>query len=431
VLVRRLSGRSRYRAPEDGFVRHQAGLTLLAVLVATTGGLSLLIALGGLVQVRVWARMAIYIQFFGFCALGYWMDGYFGSRNGALALRRGPLVVEWRRVRWIALAALLVVGVLDQTAGTGSAPEYRDTRAAFRSDEAFGSMVRNAMSPGSMVFQLPVTRFPESGLRYQGMYDYDLFKGYLHAPGIRWSYGGVKGRPDADWQVPLASAKLERLLPVLAAADFSGLYIDTQGYADRGVAISRGTARLLSQTPVRSLDGRLLLFDLRPLRDRLINRFGSADVSAVGRDLTSPQLPVPRDGFYPLDPRESGSRSISFYSRSSSELVFDKSTPGVEHVRLSFGLRPVGGRGQLTLSVVGQPQTVTFASGTPAVTVPLELAPGRTVIRLSSTFPRALVEDSARPDARFAISNLSVVSELQTELVSGCQPSSNTAPLGC
>jgi hypothetical protein len=439
LLVRRVAGRPDPGTSGPGtsgpvscghvFRVRQGGLALLAALVATAGGLSLVIAVAGLVQVRVWARMAIYITFFALCAAGSWIDEGFRSHAAVRRLHRALPPFGGRQLRWAVAAALIVFGVLDQTVSTASPADYRATAATFSSDAQFGATLRNTMAPGSMIFQLPVIRFPESGLIHVNMYDYDLLKGYLHAPDLRWSYGSVKGRPEADWQLPLSSREPSALLVGLAAANFSGLYIDTAGYPDGGAGLVGSVQRLLEQAPLRSPDRRLLLFDLRPLRERLLNRFGAGDVDAVGTDLTSPRMPTFGTGFYPRDANDAALTNVVHRSHASSEMIFDTATP--ERLRLSFSVRSTSTGGELTLAVDGQETQVDARSGSAQVTLPLSLPPGRTVVNLSATFPRPVFVDELHPDARFVISDVTVISDLQTSLVDACRPPASGARLAC
>jgi hypothetical protein len=125
------------------------------------------------------------------------------------------------------------------------------------------------MPDGAAVFQLPVFPFPEV-VPPGKMLDYDPLRGYLADDGtLRWSYGSIKGRPDADWQIrwrdhlgPVAG------LPALLGMGFTGIWLDTYGYTDGGLE-ARQITESLGVEPLRSPDGRFLFFDLREPRKRL------------------------------------------------------------------------------------------------------------------------------------------------------------------
>ena len=82
-------------------------------------------------------------------------------------------------------------------------PQRRDYEAMdrdFESDRAFVEEVERTVPDGTKVFQLPVVAFPEQPA-FGEMRDYDLLRPFLQSDGSTdWSYGKVKGRPNADWQ---------------------------------------------------------------------------------------------------------------------------------------------------------------------------------------------------------------------------------------
>ena len=126
------------------------------------------------------------------------------------------------------------------------------------------------MPDGAAIFQLPVVPFPETP-PVGGMLDYDLYRGYIHDDGsLRWSYGGVKGRPDADWQLPLRDG-LDPVtaLPGLLGMGYDGLWVDTFGYPDGGASLRPRLDRVLRERPLRSENGRLLFYDLSGYKRRL------------------------------------------------------------------------------------------------------------------------------------------------------------------
>ena len=131
------------------------------------------------------------------------------------------------------------------------------------------------MPDGTAIFQLPVLAFPEV-VAPGKMHDYDPLRGFLHDDGsLRWSYGAIQGRPDADWQTRLR----DRIgpvgaLPSLLGLGFTGLWIDTYGYTDGGKEVAQIQATV-GVEPIRSEDGRFLFYDLRPYKARL----GRSDAS--------------------------------------------------------------------------------------------------------------------------------------------------------
>src|SRR5690606_17540025 len=86
---------------------------------------------------------------------------------------------------------------------------------------------------------------------------------------LSWSYGSIKGRPDAAWQVVLR----DRIgpvgsLPALLALGFDGIWIDTYGYVDNPEEIDQ-IIEAAGVEPLTSPDGRFLFVDLGPYREGL------------------------------------------------------------------------------------------------------------------------------------------------------------------
>jgi phosphoglycerol transferase len=234
-----------------------AALSVGAILLATVGGLSSLIAFVA-PAVRGWNRISVFIAFFTFFALGLLADHVRRASRTPAALRRAFPVL---------LALVVVVGVFDQTRNP---PPYGPTKAAFASDETFVKGIEKRLGRDAMVFQLPYNKFPESPGSVDMAY-YDEARGYLHSDTLRWSWGGVKGRPQQDWQKPFLDERtpVPDMVDTIAAVGFTGIYIDRFGYEDRGAAIEAAIQQLAPQQPLVSPNGRLVLYDIRSYATKL------------------------------------------------------------------------------------------------------------------------------------------------------------------
>jgi phosphoglycerol transferase len=93
------------------------------------------------------------------------------------------------------------------------------------------------------------------------MADYDLMRGYLHSDDLRWSYGFMKGRP-GDPSPALAELPTEQMARDVAAAGFSGIYIDRFGYDDNAASLERELTAATGEQPLVSPNGRLSFFEL-------------------------------------------------------------------------------------------------------------------------------------------------------------------------
>lgn len=222
------------------------------VLLGTASGFGPLASFLALREIRAYNRISVVIAFFSLFAV-------------ALAAEEIKKLC-WRRpwsqtLYYPAIFAALLIGVADQTSASYT-PDYSSARNEFRQDEAFISQIEHLEPPGSMIFQLPYVPFPEFPPVYH-MDDYDLFKGYVHSHGLRWSYGAMKGRAGDLWQRHLLEAPPEKLAENLALAGFSGIFADRNGYPDGAAQLQAQLQATLRSSPLVSAGRPFLFFDLQ------------------------------------------------------------------------------------------------------------------------------------------------------------------------
>jgi len=266
ALYGAFAGRRRTERPDTrpgwdrSLLREQAtATTLLALLFGSIGGLAIIVALVGFSQIRVWNRIVLFIAFFAMVVVGIW----------------GEQLVVWvrgRTRRATPILGCLAVVVLAFGLWDGIPPQresYTAIEARHANDRAFVGQIQDKMPDGTAIFQLPIIPFPEEPPPGK-MLDYDELRGYLADNGsLEWSYGSIRGRPDAAWQIylrdhvgPVAG------LPGLLGMGFTGLWIDTYGYTDGGKEIEQ-IHQAVGVDPLVSPDGRFLFFDLRPYKKQL------------------------------------------------------------------------------------------------------------------------------------------------------------------
>ena len=219
-------------------------LNVSAVLLATVGGLGAVLAAGVLPQIRSYNRISVFIAFLALASLGV-------AADRLLARRR---TLAWRAAVAVAVVAVVILGVLDQTPADLSAGPAA-ARTAFAADAAWVRQVAAALSSDAAVYQLPYMPYPEPGGPFYGMQDYDPLRGYLHADGLRWSYGAMKGRADDAWQRATAALPVPEMVRELRAKGFTGVWVQLNGYADDGAQITRELTKELGGAPLRSADG--------------------------------------------------------------------------------------------------------------------------------------------------------------------------------
>lgn len=266
ALTRRRGGAPTPASPPwDRAALRDSGVvnSLVAVAFGTIGGLSVVLAMVGFGQVRVWNRIVLFVAFFAMVEVLSRAE----QVQRRLA-RRGPAVPR-AALAGVAVA-VLAFGLVD-----GIPPprlSYAEIEARHASDRAFVAAIDGVLPDGAAVFQVPVLDFPET-IAPGRMEDYDPLRAYLADTGtLRWSYGAVKGRPDADWQARVRDeVGLLGSLPALLGLGFEGLWVDTWGYeqgSTDGADVDRLPA-VLGVEPLRSPDGRFLFYDLRPYRASL------------------------------------------------------------------------------------------------------------------------------------------------------------------
>lgn len=235
-----------------------AAIAVVATLFGTVSGLSLVLSLFGTSQIRTWNRIVVIIALCSLLAVAAGLEVLWRR------VRRRSVVRRWPRVLGaLGLVAVVAFGLFDQV--SYEHPTYRRLDAVWLSDRDFVQAIEARLPTGAAVFQLPIIPFPEAGER-EGMKDYDHLKGYLHSEDLRWSYGGVKGRPRADWQDELIGEPVNEVARAVAAVGFDGIWVDRFGYEDLGADLEARLADVTGVAPLVSENQRLVFFDLRPLR---------------------------------------------------------------------------------------------------------------------------------------------------------------------
>jgi phosphoglycerol transferase len=112
-----------------------------------------------------------------------------------------------------------------------------------------------------MVFQLPVMAFPESP-RIHNMRDYEHLRLFLHTTSLRYSYGQVKGRTDANWQRDVAALPRPDMVAALERYGFAALLINRNAYEDRAGELAGDLAAV--GLPVLVDLGDFVVFRLTP-----------------------------------------------------------------------------------------------------------------------------------------------------------------------
>ena len=365
AVVRLLQGRPGGRG---GVLAVLVGSTFL---VATVGGLTMVVGTLGFTYLRAWGRTVVLIAFCSLVAVGIGLD--------RLADKRG------RRMQVGVALLVIAIGVLDSTPSKPR-DDPDEIAAAWASDLAFVEEVEQLFDPGSMVFQLPVMPFPES-VPVRQMSDYDHLRGYLHSESLYWSYGGVKGRA-ADWQQRLALLPTEAVVIAVAEAGFAALWVDRHGYPPR----LSGLPEILGSPELVSEDGRLALYDLRPIAQAQVADLGEEEVRRRAAMLMEPVMWSLGSGFFGL---EHDNDRIFAWASETAEIEVRNPTGGDREIVLSFvAASGVAGDWKLEIRGAGRTSYKDLNLGGELVELTIVVSPGVNRLELLANSPRLEVEDS-------------------------------------
>lgn len=267
------------------------------LLLATVGGFGAIFNHLVSDQVRCYNRISVYLAFFCLFAVLWWLDGFLLTRTGRA-----------RRLRYPALAAVALVGLLDQTPFSWFKTQFVGKSLAseaerFYKDARFFARVEAMMPEGARVFNLPYMPFPEVEPLHR-MFTYEPARGYLHTRALVWSYGAMKNRDADAWLQEVANEATaydrhdlfglslpHEFLRRVVVRGFDGLLIDTRGFPTVN-HINQGHKLVLAiQEAARGLDphkklvlpgivhedGEQVFLDLRPYRDALRAALGPAE----------------------------------------------------------------------------------------------------------------------------------------------------------
>lgn len=228
-----------------------SALNLGAVLLGTVGGLGAVVNFAGVLWIRAYNRVSIFIAFFALMILVLLADRLRAAAAG-----------RWRWGVNAGLAGVAALALFDQTGENCSLGPIL-WHQPFCSDRAFGRAIEERLPAGSSVFQLPCCTFPEHAMG-TGVSGYHLAAPYLHTRTLRWSYGTNPLQPAWRWQCAVAAMPVPEMLAELRARGFAGVYVDRRGYGDRGLGLETQLTEALGVAPLVSDDGHCVFFPLPP-----------------------------------------------------------------------------------------------------------------------------------------------------------------------
>lgn len=174
-------------------------------MVGTIGGVGSLFSLLVKLPMRCYNRICVLIMFVSLLV------------TASCLQRMATALNKW--IYYGLLLAVLCIGFFDQTTTYQPAYDY----AQIDNLETYVGKIEDSLNEGDAVFQLPYVPCPTGG-------NYRMFYGYLHSDTLRWSYGSMQGREEANWQQSVAEYPTEQMLQEIRESGYAGVYLDIVPY---------------------------------------------------------------------------------------------------------------------------------------------------------------------------------------------------------
>ena len=155
-----------------------------------------------------------------------------------------------------------LVALWDQTPPATTPAQIAELARVVDSDREFTQKIEARLPKAAMVFQVPIMECPESPA--PGMPSYDHFRPYIHSQHLRFSFGGMKGRPWMQWQQDLAKKPLPDVISAVESYGFSAIYVNRNGFQDKGENLLKGFRDLGYKDIIESNNGDLFCVMIHP-----------------------------------------------------------------------------------------------------------------------------------------------------------------------
>ncbi|KXU34856.1 hypothetical protein AXK12_06340 [Cephaloticoccus capnophilus] len=162
------------------------------------------------------------------------------------------LTRKWNpTLRLFFLGVGAVCGLLEQSWSAyrtpSPPPALYEVADYVKADKALVSRLEHGLEPGSMIYILPATDFPEPFWgrgKFKGdFHHYQAMRPFLYSTKLRYSYGSNKGRQGADWQLDVQELAPRGMAATLESYGFAGILLNRKGYEDRGEQVLAELAR--------------------------------------------------------------------------------------------------------------------------------------------------------------------------------------------
>lgn len=367
-------------------VTQLSSLLFVAFLFGTIGGLSTFVSFFTS-AIRGWNRISIVMAILCLGVIGLLLDRAIRAIARSIARRRpGRTGVVRAVVASLTAALLLLVAVVDQSPYDASSGLIR-SQQDYAADHEFFSSLEKRIPDNGMVLQLPYIGFPEDSSP-NGTLSSDELIPFLQTEHVRWTSGGIKGRPAADWPEQLEQYDPADLVTLAAASGMDGILVDSKAYSDHGQAMLAGLTKALGEQPVVSPGNlRWHYFDLAAVRARLDGAFSVDELRTVGREITNPTMPYVAPDFANTVTADGTLGATS--NRPSPQLTLEN--PGTTSTRGEFLITVSNNTPHGTATVDGGGVTATQpivptadGSGEAQFRIPMSASAGRSYITVTS-----------------------------------------------
>jgi len=189
---------------------------------------------------------------------------------------------------------------------------------------------------GAMVFQLPLTGFPEDG-GLERMIAYDHARPNLWSHNLHWSWPSFSHKHHA-WQRKIDGLQGEALVQALVLSGFDAIWIDRFGYKDDGKSIVQSLIVGGGIDILPAVSPRYVIMDLREVHKKLLQSKGKERFEAEAKELLSGGIEMEwGKDFYGAEKNPNGHEFR--WSRAKSTLVIRNVGSQTRDIHLSFAIQ--------------------------------------------------------------------------------------------
>lgn len=227
-------------------------LTLAGLLFGTIAGLGTMFSLLVTSEIRSVARISVFLAFFAIAGSLLFLDWlrqavFDSSMNRRLGFQA-------------VLLSLATLALFEQTATSSAYLQPDQLRRLYQADRQFTQTIEKSAPEGAMILQLPYSNFPEPhGGRIPF---YDHLRLYLHSRSLRYSHGGMTGRPGDEEIKRISSLPLEQLLPSACAMGYRGIFLNAKGYQQNVDEMIKAINGFVQSAPIVHPDNVHVYFDI-------------------------------------------------------------------------------------------------------------------------------------------------------------------------